>query len=344
MVGLSPAAASAETPAAVEPSAEASSSPSVSAAPSSGPVVSVSALIESGAPELVLSSAAWGGVAGFLAAGTALSATRINQVDSLPWLVGTPAFGILAGGAAASTAAYFLDLDAGDAALVSSSLWVGTGWGVGLQLIVFDQRDDVGHIPLRFATVLGTGLGLGVVGAASAWGLDVDPGDVGLMNSAALWGPVLAGLAWGTLATSQLITVEPGHPIASFPFFVGVLLTSSALPWAATFALHPFLEVERPATWLVEAGGATGVLGGLAIAAVFSNSGLPTATFFGLLMTTTALGVAGGTALALVLSDAIAEIELLDLTEPLFSLSPAVLPPAPGRDELAPGLFATVRF
>lgn len=313
----------------------------VAEAPPSG-AVSVSRLIESGAPELVLQSAAYGGVAGFLGVATALSATRISEVDSLPWLVGAPAFGILAGGALASAAAYGLPLDAGDAALFSSTLWIGTGWGLGLQLLVFDQRDDIGHIPLRFATVLGSGLGLGALGAAAAWGLEVDPGDVGVMNSAALWGPVLAGLGWFTLGTSGLISLEPGSPIGTFSTFVSILLASSILPWTATFALHPFLSVERPATWLIEAGGVTGLFGGLALMTMFLPASLPQGVYPAMVTSTTALGVAGGAVLAYVLSDALSGIEVADFTTPL--LSPALLPPVPGRDDLAPALFATVRF
>lgn len=309
-----------------------------------GPEVSVSKLVETGAPELVLSGAAYGGVAGFLTAASALSATRISQVDSLPWLIGTPALGILAGGAAAATAAYSLELDAGDAALVSSSLWVGTGWGVGLQLALFDQADDVGHVPFRFATVLGTGLGLGVIGAASAWAFDIDPGDVGLSNSAAIWGAVLSGLAYATPGTSGLITLEPGHPAATLPGVVSVMLTASVLPWALVLSLHPFLDVPRAATWLVEGGGLAGIFVGFALTSLLSNTGLPTAAVPATVTVTTAIGVATGTALTFVFADAAAALDLADLTGRFFSVAPALLPPAPGRVELAPSVLATLRF
>lgn len=319
------------------------SSPAVVEGAGAGEAVSVSALVESGAPELVLSSSAYGGVAGFLGAATLLSATRISEFDSLPWLVGAPAFGILAGGAAASAVAYGLPLDAGDAALVSSNLWLGSAWGFSLQLIIFDQRDDVGHIPLRFASILASGLGLGALGAAAAWGLDVDPGDVGLMNSAALWGPTLASLTWLTLATAGNFGEGPGAP-TDLPSVVTLLLASSILPWSATFALHPFLDVERPATWLIEAGGVTGLFSGLALMTLLSTSGLPAYAFPAILTTTTALGVVSGTAVAFLVSDALAGLDMAALTGPLFSLTPALIPPAPGREDAAPGLFAVARF
>ncbi len=306
--------------------------------------VSVSALVQSGAPELVFHSAAYGGVAGFLAAATALSATRISEVDSLPWLIGAPAFGILTGGAAAAIAAYGLALDAGDAALVSSMLWTGSAWGVALQLLMFDQRNDVGHIPLRFSTVLGAGVGLGALGAAAAWGLEIDPGDVGVLNSAALWGAVLGGLSWFTLGSSGLIVAPPGDPIGSFPTAVSVVLAASVLPWSAAFALHPFLALERPATWLIEAGGIAGVLSGLALMAFFSDAGLPSGVYPGMVTVTTGLGVAAGAAGAVLVSDVVRRFDIADLTTPLLSLAPAILPPAPGRDDIAPALFAIVRF
>lgn len=320
------------------------SAPALVADAAPNDAVSVSALVDSGAPELVLSSAAYGGVAGFLGVATALSLTRISETDSLPWLVGAPALGILAGGAAAAAAAYALPLEAGDAALVSSSLWTGTAWGFALQLLVFDQRDDVGHVPLRFATILGSGLALGSFGAAASWGLELDPGDVGLMNSAAFWGPLLGGLTWLTIGTSGAIVVEPGSPVASFSTFVSIVLASSILPWSALFALHPFLDVERTATWLIEGGGAAGFLAGLSLMVFFSSAGLPTFAYPTMLTAMTAVGVAGGAALSFLVSDSLRDIGFGDLTAPLLSLSPALLPPAPGRQELAPALLAVARF
>lgn len=303
--------------------------------------VSVSQLIESGAPELVVHSAAFGGAMGFLAAGAGLSLTRINETDSLPWLVGAPAFGIVAGGAAASAATYAFGSTPGDAALISSTMWLGLVEGFALQWIAFDQRTDVGHIPLRFATPLAVAGATTALGAGSALLLDVDAGDVGLANSAALWTPALTYLTLLTIASS-------GAQLPSFGadpvlFLVGIGMVSSALPWLGTLALHPFLDVERPATWLIEAGALAGGATGFATLIFLSLLRLPQQVQFGILTTGVAAGVIGGTVAAFLLSDLVRQLPpVADVTGVLFA-GPTLLPTSK-EGELAPGAVVSVEF
>lgn len=310
-------------------------------APPSEGAVSVSALVESGAPELVVNSAAAGGVAGFLAAGAGLSFIRLNETDSLPWLVGAPAFGLVAGAATAATAAYGLGSTPGDAALISSTMWLGLAEGAALQMIVFDGRTDVGHIPLRFLTPLSVAAGTTALGIGASYLLDVEAGDVGLANSAMLWGPVLT---WLTLFTFGADLHVPGED--ALAFWLGSGMISAALPWAATLALHPFVDVERPATWLIEAGGLAGATGAFAALVFLSLARLDPRVQLGIMTAGVGAGVAGGTVAAFLLSDVVRALPTVgDFTKVMFSAGPTLLPTAPGSDEpFVPGAVVRVGF
>jgi len=303
--------------------------------------VSVAALVESGAPELVVNSAVFGGVIGFLGAGAGLSFIRLNETDSLPWLVGTPAFGVVAGAAAASAAAYGLGSTPGGAALISSTMWLGLAEGAALQMIVFDGRTDVGHIPLRFLTPISVAAGTTALGVGASYLLDVDTGDVGLANSAMLWGPVLTWLTLVTFSADRLVAPED-----ALAFWLTSGMLASALPWVATLALHPFVNVERPATWLIEAGGIAGLTAGFATLIFLSLAPMDPRVQLGVLTAGTGIGVAGGTVAAFLLSDAVRALpQVSDLTHVIFAAGPTLLPTAPGSEEpFVPGAMIRVGF
>ena len=295
--------------------------------------VSVAGLVESGAPELVVNSAAFGGAA--------LSFIRLNETDSLPWLVGAPAFGVVAGAAASSVAAYGLGSAPGDAALISSTMWLGLAEGAALQLLVFDGRTDVGHIPLRFVTTASVAAGTTALGVGASYLLDVDAGDVGLANSAMLWGPVLTWLTLFTFGADLQVPAED-----SLEFWVGGGMIAAALPWAATLALHRFIQVERPATWLIEAGGLAGATAAFATLVFLSLANIDGRVQLGIMTAGTGIGVAGGTVAAFLLSDAVRALPTVsDFTDVVFAAGPTLLPTAPGSDEaFAPGAMIRVGF
>lgn len=304
---------------------------------------SVSEFAQSGLPELVLTSTAFGGVSGFLASAVALSALRTSTGDSTPVILSAPLLGAVGGLATSSLLSWWLQPTPGQAALFSSSMWLGTAYGIVLQVALFDGVAP-GHIdrperetPWRFATVLGSGaLAVGTAALGSRY-LPIDPGDVGLINSAALWGSLVPLFA----------ALSAGFPFrnngASLPIF---LLSTSLLSVDAVVLAAPWVEVPRPATWLIDAGGVLGMLAGLATWPVLALGGSSNSTLMGYTFTAaTAAGVIAGTVGCLLLGNLLGDDvdTLAELQLPL--LAPALLPDVdhPERAPL-PGLTLAGRF
>lgn len=220
----------------------------------------------SGKGEAMIHGTLAGGTAGFLLAATGFSTARTSERDSLGWLIAAPAAGAVAGALGASALVGATAASPGDIALVSSTLWMGTVQGLTLQLALFEDAREATAASWRFATVLGGG----ALGLASGLGLasvvEMSPGDVAVANSAGLWGGVLTTLAlqsWGNAVGGISV------PSAALAIGGGALI-----PWATAIALHPFIDVDRSASWLIEAGGAAGFLVGSGLAAA-ASSGLP---------------------------------------------------------------------
>ncbi|OGQ17386.1 MAG: hypothetical protein A2138_27295 [Deltaproteobacteria bacterium RBG_16_71_12] len=128
---------------------------------------------------------------------------------------------------------------------------MGATQGFLLQWVVFDQSPDAGAVPLRFVTILGGGvLGLGA-GAALAPLVDIDDGDVAVAHSAALWGGVLATV--GLLGVSGALGLDVGVPLAIVAGGIGV-------PYLGALAAHSLLEIDRWPSFLIDGGGAAGLL------------------------------------------------------------------------------------
>ncbi|MBN2358997.1 MAG: hypothetical protein JXR83_06060 [Deltaproteobacteria bacterium] len=302
---------------------------------------SVTAFALSGIPELALTSTAFGGVGGFLGAAVVLSALRTSRSDSTPLIVGAPLLGAVGGLAASSLLSWWLEPTPGQAALFSSSMWLGTAYGIALQYALFDgvsplrlERPER-ETPWRFATVLGTGaLAVGTAALGSRY-LPIDPGDVGLINSAALWGslvPLFAALSIGFPFSNNGV---------SMPVF---LLGTSLLAVDATVLAAPWVEVPRPATWLIDAGGVLGMLAGLATLPFLAHAN--STDVWGYVFTlATAGGVVAGTAGSLLLGNLLSSdpLAVAGLSSPL--IAPALLPDPdhPGRPPL-PGLTLAARF
>lgn len=245
---------------------------------------SVSDFMLGGTPELVLSSTLVAGASGFWAAGSLLSGLRTNQDASLPILIAAPSLGAVAGMVGSSAYVWLFEPTVGDAALLSSAMLVSTAYGVMLNFMLFDP-DDFREVPWRFATMLTSGLVGTAVAAAVAPHLDVDAGDVGLMNSGAIWGAVLPLLYMSALAQD------------AFNSNLGMLvpMAGSVLAYDLLLGLSPLLSVQRPTTWLVEAGGVLGLLSGLALTPVLLYGNSTRAALMPMALGTTA-GLALGTA------------------------------------------------
>ncbi|MCC7111725.1 MAG: hypothetical protein IT382_20690 [Deltaproteobacteria bacterium] len=226
--------------------------------------LSVGALLRDGTGEAVVQGALGGGTAAFLVAGTVASATRASEDDTLGYLVGAPAAGALVGAAGSYVTVRALSPSVGDLRLATASMWMGGVQGYALQLAVFDGSPDVGAIPLRFLTVLAGGaVGLGA-GAALGPLLEVEDGDVGVANSAALWGGVLSAVV--------LLGTQNSGAALSTPGAVALIAGGIGVPWAAVLAAHELLDIDRWSSFLIDGGGAAGFLTAAAALAVLSGS------------------------------------------------------------------------
>ncbi len=299
------------------------------------PQLSLSDLVDSGRAEGMLHGTVAGAGAGFLAAATLFSTTRTNQSDSLPWLLASPAVGAIGGAVGSFFLLQNTRPDAGDIALSASTMWTGATEGFFLQLAVFDQSPDVSTVPLRFATVLGGGvLGLGAGLGLSPF-VDATPGDVAVANSALVWGGVLTGFGLATLTSAR---VQLTTPQVSF-----ALLTGSLVPYGVALACHPLLDIERWPSWLIEAGGAGGMLVSAAfIAVVASSTSVDGAVGFGFVGAGTAAGVVAGGTAAYFVSKAAHDGTAGEPAERTASLAPTVL--VDDERRAVPGLAVRGRF
>ena len=310
------------------------------------PPVSLGEVISSGAPELMLTSTLFGAVHGFIGMATVQSALRTNTDDSFASLLLAPALGAAGGLALSYGAMQWLKPSAGDVAMMSSAMFWGTVYGTYAQGLweLSAQQDAVSRIrrvPLRFALVLGSGLLASGVATELGPYLNVSAGDMGLVNSAALWG----GL-W-TLMSIAAFPVNWGNELAP----IMLPLAASVLSYSAAFALSPFVEISRPATWLIEAGALTGGIIGLGLSpliVVATRDGmmLGRMSWLGL-----SLGLAGGTALAFVVDKILAPDEKTQALSAIFDhllVAPALLAEASssdsGPDRMVYGLTVAARF
>lgn len=210
-------------------------------------------LVLSGAPEGLIGGALSGAIYGFLGTATVQAALRTDVMPATPWLLGVPAMTMLVGGALGFGLGFVAK--PGDASLVSSSSLVGIASGIALQSMLFWRNDDLREIPLRFLTPLGTGLLFTAAAAGMAPFVDVTPGDAALATSAALWVPVfgaLIGVSVQAVANDFNLWVVDTTLDLSWAF--GGLAATGLLAYLGVLALHPFVDVPRPATWLIEAG------------------------------------------------------------------------------------------
>jgi len=289
-------------------------------------------LFLNGAPELVLISTLAGGQTGYLAVATLLAARRTPSADSTLPLLTTPVLGAAMGLTASVLSAYFLEPDPGTMALASSAMMVGHVHGfllaqsIGALGAAYDQR-TAEVVPLSLGLSLATGLVASAAGAAAAPFLSVDPGDVGLMNSAALWGGVLPLL--GMMAFDDL------RGGAAMPWMVP--LAGSLVAYDLVLGLSPLLNVSRPATWLIELGGGTGAVVGVMLSPfVQLAAGARTGSVDpGVVAVSSAIGVGLGAAGCFLLSDGFAELER-DLRGGELPLITLHLEPSPGHPERPP--------
>lgn len=288
-----PAASPAAPPTATDPSTTDAAAP----APPR-PELSVGALLRDGTGEAVVQGALAGGTAAFLVAGTVASATRASEEDTLGYLVGAPAAGALLGAAGSYFTVRALSPTVGDLRLATASMWMGGVQGYALQLAVFDGSPDVGAIPLRFLTVLAGGVvGLGA-GAALGPLVEVEDGDVGVADSAALWGGALSGIV--------LIGAQSSGAALSTPVVMAVMAGGIGVPWAAVLVAHELIDIDRWASFLIDGGGAAGFLTAAAALAVLSSSlGGSGAMMSALLGAGIVAGVSVGTVAAVIASKAL---------------------------------------
>lgn len=273
--------------------------PAVDAPAAAAPApLHVDQLIQDGTGEGVVQGALAGGTAAFLVSAAIASATRASEEDTLGYLVAAPAAGALLGAAGSYGAVRLLQPSVGDLRLATAAMWMGGVQGFTLQLAVFDQSPDVGAIPLRFLTVLAGGsIGLGA-GAALAPLVDVEDGDVAVASSAALWG--------GVLSTVVLMGVNGSGVRVTTPVSVAIVAAGIGVPWVAALAAHELLVIERWPSFLIDGGGAAGLLvAGAALAAFSGSFGGSAAVASGMVTASVLAGLTVGTIAATVTSQAV---------------------------------------
>jgi hypothetical protein len=140
-----------------------------------------------------------------------------------------------------------LEPSPGDVALATSASTLGFIAAFPLQMVLFQDSAAVSDVPLRFVTVLAGGATGALAGGVASSLLDVTQGDVALAHSAALWSTVLM---------TFVLSYEGGDVTKQVPAFEAALL----LPYVVVIAAHEYVEINRFATWLIEAGGVSGLL------------------------------------------------------------------------------------
>ncbi len=302
------------------------------ASPPSPPLTLSSVWLRQGSVEAGLHGVVLGGVAGFAGAAAVLAALRTSEADALPWLLVTPAVAALAGGAGAVGAVVGFDVGGDDVSFVASTTWAGLALATAGQIAVLSGSVDVAAPAVGFATTLAgaaAGLGLGV--ALAPW-LDVSSGDAALANSGLVWGGVL-GLLGASVA---------GNLGSGLAFGDGVLIVgaSAGAAWLAATAAHPFVDLHRLSTWLIDAGGGAGLLLGASAAAALGSAG--TTAQWGVTLGGTTLGLAAGAGLAVVVDAAFADdAGAADAPPPLLtSVRPGVVRSPAGA--IVPGLQVEV--
>jgi hypothetical protein len=289
-----------------------------------------SAWLHRGSVEAGLHGVVLGATAGFVGASAVLAALRTSEAASLPWLVVTPAVTGLIGGAAAIGGAAVLDAEVDDISFVASTTWAGLGLATLLQFAVLAESGDVAAPAVGLTSILAgatAGLGAGLVLAPT---LDVTSGDAALANSALVWGGTLGFLGAGVF----------GNATGGLSLGQGTLImaTGSGLAWLGAMAAHPFVELHRVSTWIIDAGGVAGLLLGASAAVVVSSAG--STASWGAVLGGTALGLATGAGLAIVVDDAFADDPATNAPPPMLSLAPGVVR-APGGG-VAPGVVVEV--
>jgi hypothetical protein len=295
-------------------------------------------LMRSGAPEGLIGGALSGGIYGFLGTATVQSFWRTDNARGAPWLLGLPAATLLAGGGLGLLLGFVAE--PGDASLVSSSSLIGIATGTVLQAMLLWRSDDVREIPLRFLVPLATGLAFTALSMTAAPFIDVTPGDAALATSAALWAPFFATMLTLTASAmmSDLRIRNPSSTPLDPAIPLGGLLATSLLAWVTTLALHPLVDIPRPATWLIEIGalaGATLVTATLPFVFLFPQGGvpLPFATIPLGYTVGMAAGAGAGLALAFVAGALVPE---LDGIGALLERTPVALTPIIAPDPVTP--------
>ncbi|MBI1945457.1 MAG: hypothetical protein HYS27_07160 [Deltaproteobacteria bacterium] len=284
---------------AAEASAAAAAAPTTPLTPSTPrEQLKVSELVDESSGEAMVHGAAGGAGAGFLVSAAIASATRASEQDTIGWLIAAPAAGGVVGALGGYVAERGLRPSVGDLRLATSSMWMGATQGFLLQWAVFDQSADAGAVPLRFLTILGGGaLGLGA-GAALSPLVDVEDGDVAVAHSAALWG--------GVLTTIVLTGTAGSWMSGNVPVVLAVIAGGIGVPYLGALAAHSALEIERWPSFLIDAGGAAGLLVTTAFITVTNAALLPNSAAVAAALTVgTTAGLAIGSVAAWYVSAAV---------------------------------------
>lgn len=211
--------------------------------------------LQNGKAELLLSSTLQGAELSFITTAAILTATRTNRETAWPLLVSAPLLGGLGGGTLSLAISSWLKPRPVEMALFSSSLWMGTGWGYALGLVIEQQSsqwtaDPHQKMTLRFATMAISNIAVPVAGLAVARLQPLEIGDVGLINSAALWGAILGAIASDFRQPFGVTTTGAMWALAG-----------STLATTTGFALAGLIDLPRSALWLVDLFAGIGLAG-----------------------------------------------------------------------------------